>query len=103
MQFADQNQIQQQEAAMAEQQAKIAEAETKSRVEMEKIRKPRFNIRLSPTDMKEAPIGTQVFLNMLNSINAPQEIPQEDGMEQPGMEAMQSEEPQGAPMEQMAE
>lgn len=102
MQFAEQNQVQQQQSVMAEQEAKIAEAETKARVEMEKIKKPRFNIRLSPTDLKEAPIGTQLFINMLNSINAPQDIPQEPDQVQPDMAAMEQGQPQGSPMEQMA-
>lgn len=95
--FAANNQIQQEDAAASEQQAKLAEAETKARVEMEKIRKPRFNIRLSPQDLNEAPIGTKLFLQLMNSMNQPQEIPPEEEPLPPEQAA-----PAASPLEQMA-
>jgi hypothetical protein len=105
-QFADQNNQAQQQAAAAETQADMDLKNKKIDMEMEKIKKPRFNIRLSPQDLSEAPQGFQVMMQLLNAMNAqqpqaaaqPQVMPQGQGM--PSDAAQQGVEDPNAVMQQ---
>ena len=95
--FAAQNQQAQQAAAQTQMQGELEKEKMKADLEREKINKPRYNFRIQPTDFKEAPVGTQVMLQVLNAMNQkevqPQPMPQ--GQAQTGQgEQMPVEEPQ---------
>ena len=95
--FSEQQQQQQQSAMQAQTQAEMLKDQNKKEVEMERINKPRFNFRMSPQDLNEAPIGTKLFLNMLNAMNQPKNMPSGAPNAQealPQQEAMPQEEPE---------
>jgi hypothetical protein len=68
-------------AGQAQQQVEAQKEASKQAVEMEKIKRPNWNIRLSPTDFNEAPEGFKLMMNTLAALNMGQQptapMPQE--------------------------
>ena len=61
-----------------EHQLELAKVQGAQQTEIEKVKRPRWNIRLSPTDYQEAPDGFKMMMETLGQINAtaPQGSPQ---------------------------
>jgi hypothetical protein len=68
--FAGQHAQEQQQAQQKEDQAKSQEKMAAHVVDMEKIKRPRWNIRLQPSDYDESPEGFRVMMQTLGAINS---------------------------------
>jgi hypothetical protein len=68
-QLAENRQQSQQQEKAAEAQADAAKEQARGAIEMEKIKRPRWNIRLDPRSLDEAPEGFRLMMNTLAAIN----------------------------------
>jgi hypothetical protein len=68
-QLAQNRQNQQQQEKAQEAQADAAKEQSRAQIEMEKLKRPRWNIRLDPRSLDEAPEGFKLMMNTLAAIN----------------------------------
>lgn len=89
--FGEQQGQAQQAAAQQEAAVKQQQEASQQALEADKIRKPRWNFRLTPKDFEEAPKGFQVMMQMLGALNQPEPSPGQGQQQAPPPGAAQPE------------
>jgi hypothetical protein len=86
--LAKEQEQQQQAAAQAEQQTEVGKANAKAMTDMEKMRRPKFSVRVQPSDYQDYPEGFRLMMEAMGKMNY------ESQQAQQGMQAQPSEQSQ---------